>query len=311
MDITILKSSNKMNVLSLFDGISCGRVALERAGIIVDRYVSSEIEPNAIKISNKNYPDIERIGDLKNVDFTQYAGFDLIIGGSPCQDLSNYKYDRGEVTGLNGSKSNLFYHFVRAIKEVQPKYFLLENVASMQQKWVDVISKELGVKPIMINSSSVCAAERKRLYWTNIPNVTQPENINVQLKDIVLQPEQILEKYWYTKYPFTYHGKDKKVEATIHLNGHRQTKEVYNLNGKCNTLLCDGNGGNLVKKIWQDGRIRKLTPLEYERLQTLPDNYTDNVSDSARYTAICNGWTVEVIKHILKNLKELSTPIRI
>lgn len=288
-----------MKILSLFDGISCGRVALERAGITVERYVASEIEPNAIKISKKNYPEIEHIGDITKVDFTQYKGFDLIIGGSPCQDLSNYKYDRGEVTGLDGAKSNLFYHFVRAIKEIHPKYFLLENVASMQKKWADVISKELGVEPIAINSSSVCAAERKRLYWTNIPNVTQPNDKGVLLKDIVLSAEQIPDKYWYTKYPFTYNGADKKVEATIHLNGHRQAKEVYNLNGKCNTLLCDGNGGNLVKKIWQDGRIRKLTPFEYERIQTLPENYTASISDSARYTAIGNGWTVDVVAHIL------------
>lgn len=288
-----------MKVLSLFDGISCGRVALDKLGVPVERYVASEIEPNAIKISNRNYPDIEHIGDVTNIDFTQYKGFDLIIGGSPCQDLSNYKYDRGGVTGLDGSKSNLFYHFVRAIKEIQPNYFLLENVASMQQKWADVISEELGVKPIMVNSSSLCAAERKRLYWTNIPNVTQPNDKGINLQNIVILASEVPEKYWYTKYEHIYHGEDKKVQATILLNGHRQAKEVYNLKGKCNTLLCDGNGGNLVKKIWQDGRIRKLTPLEYERIQTLPDEYTNGVSDSARYTAIGNGWTVDVIAHIL------------
>jgi len=169
----------------------------------------------------------------------------------------------------------------------------------MQKKWVDVISKELGVNPIMINSSLVCGAERKRLYWTNIPNVTQPSDKNINLKDICLKAKDVPEKYWNTKYGFTYNGCDKKVEATIHLNGHRQAKEVYNLNGKCNTLLCDGNGGNLVKKIWQTARVRKLTPVEYERLQTLPDHYTEGVSDSARYTAIGNGWTVDVIAHIL------------
>lgn len=291
-----------MRVLSLFDGISCGRVALDRLGIPIERYVASEIEPNAIKISQKNYPDIERVGDVSKVDFSQYEGFDLLIGGSPCQDLSNYKYDRGGVTGLDGDKSNLFYHFVRALKETQPKYFLLENVASMQKKWADVISQELGVEPIMINSSLVCGAERKRLYWTNIPNVLQPEDKGITLQDIIIQATDIPEKYWYTKYKYTYNGEDKKVEATLHLNGHRQAKEVYNLKGKCNTLLCDGNGGNLVKKVWQAGRIRKLTPLEYERLQTLPDNYTDGVSDSARYTAIGNGWTVDVIAHILKQI---------
>jgi len=292
-----------MKVLSLFDGISCGRVALERAGISVDKYYASEIDKHAITISKNNYPDIHHIGDVREIDCFTFKDVDLIIAGSPCQDLSNYKYDRGDVKGLEGDKSSLFYYFVKAIKEIKPKYFLLENVASMQKKWVDVITQELGVEPIMINSALVCGAERKRLYWTNIPGVTQPQDKNINLKDIVLPEKEVPEKHWYTKYEHTYHGDDKKVEATLHLNGHRQSKEVYNLKGKCNTLLCDGNGGNLVKKIYQNGRIRKLTPLEYERLQTLPDEYTRGVSDSARYTAIGNGWTVDVITHILKFIK--------
>lgn len=226
-----------------------------------------------------------------------------MIGGSPCQDLSNYKYDRGEVKGLDGEKSGLFYYYVKALKEVKPKYFLLENVASMEKKWADVISEELGVEPIMINSALVCAAERKRLYWTNIPNIEQPEDRGTVLKDIVIPASEVPDKYWCTKYPITVHEGDIKVKATIHLNGHRQAKEVYGLNHKCNTLLCDGNGGNLVKKIYQDSRVRKLMPLEYERLQTLPDNYTNCVADSRRYTAIGNGWTVDVIAHILENIK--------
>lgn len=292
-----------MKVLSLFDGISCGMVALERAGIPVERYVAYEIEPNAIKISQKNYPQIEHCGDVTTADFKLYEGFDLLIGGSPCQDLSNYKYDRGDVKGLEGEKSSLFYHFVRALKECKPKYFLLENVASMEQKWVDVISEELGVQPIMINSALVCAAERKRLYWTNIPEVGQPEDKGLSLKDVVFPSEQVPQKYWYDK-PFTFNGDDKKVQCTLHINGHRNMKEVYNLNGKCNTILCDGDGGNRQKKIFQDGRCRKLMPIEYERLQTLPDNYTEGVADSRRYTAIGNGWTVDVIAHIFTYIKK-------
>lgn len=293
-----------LRVLSLFDGISCGMIALKRAGIPVGRYVAYEIEPNAIKISKKNYPQIEQCGDVTKEDFTKYKDFDLLIGGSPCQDLSNYKYDRGEVKGLDGEKSSLFYYYVKALKEVKPKYFLLENVASMEKKWADVISEELGVEPIMINSALVCAAERKRLYWTNIPNIEQPEDKGIVLKDIVIPSNEVPDKYWYTKYPITVHDGDVKVKATIHLNSHKQAKEVYGLNHKCNTLLCDGNGGNLVKKIYQDNRVRKLTPLEYERLQTLPDYYTDCVADSRRYTAIGNGWTVDVIAHIFKSLFE-------
>lgn len=299
-----------MNVLSLFDGISCGMVALERAEISVERYVAYEIEPNAIKISKKNYPQIEHCGDVTTAHFTQYSGFDLLIGGSPCQDLSNYKYGTEGVRGLEGDKSSLFYYYVKALREIKPKYFLFENVASMEKKWADVISQELGVTPIFINSALVCAAERKRLYWTNIPNIQQPKNKEFLLRDIVLPAEQIPEKYWYSKYPITVHEGDVKVKATIHLNGHRQTKEVYSLNHKCNTILCDGNGGNLVKKVFQNNKVRKLTPLEYERLQTLPDNYTDCVSDSRRYTAIGNGWTVDVITHVLSNLKGVKTMIK-
>lgn len=154
----------------------------------------------------------------------------------------------------------------------------------------------------MINSALVCAAERKRLYWTNIPNIEQPEDKGIVLKDIVIPANEVADKYWYTKYPITVHDGDVKVKANIHLNSHRQAKEVYGLNHKCNTLLCDGNGGNLAKKVYQDNRVRRLTPLEYERLQTLPDHYTDCVADSRRYTAIGNGWTVDVIAHILKNI---------
>ena len=175
----------------------------------------------------------------------------------------------------------------------------------MQQKCADVISEELSVKPIMINSSLLCAAERKRLYWTNIPNIKQPTDRGIMLRDIVLRQECIPDKYWYNK-PFTYNGDDKKVQCTLHINGQRNAKEVYNLNGKCNTILCDGDGGNRQKKVYQDGRVRKLMPIEYERLQTLPDNYTDCVSDSKRYTTIGNGWTIDVISHILSFIPDVS-----
>ena len=291
-----------MNVLSLFDGISCGHVALERAGIKVDNYFASEIDKYAIKVAMKNYPNTIQLGNVITVDGFSLPKIDLLIGGSPCQDLSNYKYDRNDVKGLEGSKSSLFYHYVRLLKEVKPTYFLLENVASMQDKWKDVISEELGVQPIMINSSLVCAAERRRYYWSNIPNITQPNDLKIFLKDIVVDATEVPEKYWYDK-EFVYNGDDKKVQCTLDIKGHRQVKEVYNLNGKCNTLLCDGNGGNLQKKVYQNGKCRKLMPIEYERLQTLPDNYTDCVSDSRRYTVIGNGWTIDVISHIFKGLK--------
>lgn len=291
-----------MKVLSLFDGIACGYEALKRAGINVDRYVAYEIDKYAIAIAKENHPDIEEMGDVVNADFTKYEGFDLLIGGSPCQDLSNYKYDRGDVKGLEGEKSNLFYYYVKALRIIKPKYFLLENVASMEEKWKNVISEEVGVEPIMINSDLMSAQLRKRYYWTNIPDIEQPEDKGLYIKDIVVPANDVPDKYWYHR-PFTYNGDDKKVQATLLGSGlMRNMRECYNLNSKCNTLLCDGDGGNRQKKIYQDGRCRKLMPIEYERLQTLPDGYTDCVADSHRYTAIGNSWTCDVIAYIFKHM---------
>lgn len=160
-----------MNVISLFDGISCGMLALLRVGIKVDKYIAYEIDKYAMIVSHKNFPDIIQKGSVVNADFTQYKGFDLLIGGSPCQDLSIAKTNR---QGLLGSRSSLFFEYVNALNIIKPKYFLFENVASMSKENKDIISKCLGVEPIMINSALVSAQQRKRLYWTNIPNVTQP-----------------------------------------------------------------------------------------------------------------------------------------
>jgi site-specific DNA-cytosine methylase len=275
----------------LFDGISGGRVSLERRGIKVDKYFASEVEPKAIKVTMKNYPDTIQIGDVTKVRFEngilytengnyEVGEIDLLIGGSPCQDLSVYKFDRGDVKGLEGKKSNLFYHYERIFKEVKPKYFLLENVP-MQPEWKEIITDLMKVEPIMINSTLVSAAERKRLYWTNIPEVTQPEDKGMIIKDIIVPADQVPDKYWYDK-PFTYNGDDRKVQCTIDIKGHRNMKEVYNINGKCNTLLADGDGGNRQKKVYQDGRCRKFMPIEYERMMTLPDNYTEGMCQIQR-----------------------------
>ena len=303
-----------MNVLSLFDGISCGQVALERAGIKVDNYYASEIEESAIAITQYNYPNTIQLGDVTLLTEEKIKGLgsiDLLIGGSPCTDLSNYKYYMQDSTGLEGKSSRLFYEYLRIKSIVKPKYFLLENVASMKEKWKNVMSELMGCEPILINSALVCAAERKRLYWTNIPNIGQPKDKGIVLRDIVLDSSLVEDKYWYNR-PFIYNGNDKKVQCTLELNGsHRQAKEVYNLSGKCNTLMCDGNGGNIQKKVYQDGKCRKLTPLEYERLQTLPDNYTLKglyngiekiISNSKRYNACGNGWTVDIIAYIFSHL---------
>lgn len=303
-----------MKVLSLFDGISCGQLALERAGVNISKYYASEIDKYAIAITQYNYPNTIQLGDITKITEEQLDALgtiDMVIGGSPCQDLSNYKYDRGEVTGLNGEKSGLFYHFVRILRYINPRYFLLENVASMEDKWRDMITEILGVEPVKINSSLVCAAERKRYYWCNIPNITVPQDTGIMIKDIIIPKSEVPSSYWYNK-PFIYNGDDKKVQCTLQICGHRNMKEVYNINGKCNTLLCDGDGGNRMKKVYQDGRCRKFMPIEYERMQTLPDNYTLHgtkdgqtvtMSNSRRYTAVGNGWTVDIISHIFSGLK--------
>ena len=284
-----------MKVLSLFDGISCGMVALERAGIPVERYVAYEIEANAIKISKKNYPQIEHCGDVTTADFTQYKGFDLLIGGSPCQSLSIVQSKTRQ--NLDG-KSKLFFEFVRAFEEMKAKYFLFENVASMKDECKEVISELLGCEPIFIDSKDFSAQQRPRYYWTNIP-VREIVTPNKQvLRDIM--ETNVDEKYFYN-YPLLDVDMSKQVCATMDFKNHDMHKRIFNPDFKCHTLTAV-SGGHQQKKVLDNGRARKLTPLEYERLQTLPDNYTVGVSNTARYTAIGNGWTVDVIAHILGGL---------
>lgn len=286
-----------MKVVSVFDGISCGMVALERAGIPVEQYVAYEIEPNAIKISQKNYPCIEHRGDVTTADFTQYRGFDLLIGGSPCQSLSIVQSKTRQ--HLDG-KSKLFFEFVRALEEIKPRYFLFENVASMNEESKGVISELLGCEPIFIDSKLFSAQQRPRYYWTNIPVESVPAESPLVLKDI-MEPD-VAEKYFYN-HPLADVDMTKQVCATMVYKNHEIHKRIFNPDFKCHTLTTCG-GGNTQKKVMDHGRARKLTPLEYERLQTLPDNYTEGVADGHRYTAIGNGWTVDVISFILRGVKE-------
>jgi DNA (cytosine-5)-methyltransferase 3A len=286
-----------MKVLSLFDGISCARVALERVGIPVETYYASEIDKYAIQISGKNWPDINHIGDVRDVarkieDFGMEP-IDIIMGGSPCTDLSIIKSKTRE--GLQGKQSNLFFEYVKILRMVKPKYFLLENNYSMMDEARNIISQELGVLPIMIDSSLVSCQDRKRYYWTNIPAITQPLDKGLVLGDIL---EQNVDVKYYYNLPFDFHGEDKKVCATLNFKNHEMHKRVFNPKYKVGTLTTCG-GGNTQKKVYQNGRVRKLTPLEYERCQTLPDNYTAGVADGHRYSTCGNGWTVDVIAHIL------------
>lgn len=288
-----------MRVLSLFDGMSCGQTALEQIGIKPDVYFASEIDPNSIKIGLKNYPDTVQIGDitrLSNESLGMFTNIDLLLGGSPCQNLSitvinNMKHNQG----LEGEKSSLFYEYVRVLETVKPKYFLYENVASMKNKDRDIITNILKVEPIMIDSNLLTAQDRKRYYWTNIPNVTQPDDKGIVLQDVL--EDNVDAKYFY-KQSYDYHGSDKKIEATLNVNTHDMLKRIYNKKNKVGTLTAC-RGGYKQKKVIDNGVARKLTPLEYERLQGVPEDYTEGVADGHRYNMLGDGWTVPVISHIL------------
>jgi len=319
-----------MKVLSLFDGISCARVALERAGIPVEAYYSSEIDKYAIQVSEKNYPDICRVGSVVGLDFI-FRDIDLLIGGSPCQDLSIAKKNR---KGLEGERSGLFWEYVRILKEVKPKYFILENVASMPKEAKAIITEALGVEPIMINASLVSAQNRKRLFWTNIPNVTPPEDKGILLKDIL--EENIQGEYNVNACSFRgryiVDGKRKdvfgaKTEQRLEIGGEKantitkvykdsmvrigqigkggQGDRIYSPQGKSVALSALGGGRGAKTGLYQteEYTVRKLTPIECERLQGLPDNYTEGVSNTQRYKCCGNAFNVDVVAHILSFIK--------
>lgn len=403
-----------MRVLSLYDGISCGMAALERAGIPVESYDAFEIDKYAIQVSQKNYPLIVHHGDVFGGSYSDFKGYDLLIGGSPCTYWSIAKTGR-EVTP-DGMGGKLFMEYVRALRESGCRYFLYENNNSIHQNIKDFISEQLGVQPIMINSALVSAQQRKRCYWTNIPNVSQPADKGILLKDIlesglpwqdksycmtasydgavlwntlqrsqrsmIAEPVGVAQRGRYIQsgnrsgkciggteqfiearkdgksnclttvqkdsmvaepIPFnTYNGEGEKSrtfmagyykygEATIIKNkGFKggataiaqpvrigeygkggQGQRIYSVRGKSVTLSANGGGQGAKTGLYKidlpdgDYIVRKLTPVEAERLQTLPDNYTEGISNTQRYKCIGNGWTVDVIAHILNGLKEV------
>ena len=307
-----------MRVLSLFDGICCGHLALERAGIKIDSYDAYEIEPNAIKATQANFPDVVHHGDVTKEDFTKYKGkIDLLIGGSPCTQLSM----AGNGQGLKGAQSKLFYDYARALEEAQPKYFLLENVI-MKKEWEDIITKILGVEPIEINSSLVSAQNRRRLYWTNIPNVTQPEDRGIKLEDILDDVE--FKNY---KNPAAIRGrrlnKATIVGRRLDENGHRQDYDKTIPISQCLEVRASNTDkSNCLTTVDKDnvltplpvGRypdafknnlpFRYYTTKEMCRLQTLPDSFLNMIPESAARKALGNGWTVNVISHIFSFLPD-------
>jgi len=391
-----------ITVLSLFDGISCARVALERAGIPVKAYYASEIDMHAMLVSRKNWPDIIQLGDITRLWGSLFPkeSVDLLIGGSPCQDLSRAKHDG---KGLEGERSGLFYEYLRILKTVKPRFFILENVASMKREYRDIITKELGVEPIMIDAALVSAQTRKRYFWTNIPGITLPEDRGILLKDIAEDSQAVMLTERRTEEAKRIRAKHKartgkdftprrarelvsrkdgkantltrsqsqeswllipekptrpvlvgKLKGT---NG-GQGSRIYSANGKSITLpshtggnktglyetLPDGRllvreatkkeyaiaeegdsvdtsfpnsttrRGRVGKKaktlmtsthigIYQRGEVRPLTPVECERLQSLPDGYTEGIPKSHRIAVCGNAFNVEVVVHILRDMK--------
>jgi site-specific DNA-cytosine methylase len=261
-----------MNIFSPFDGCACARAAVDKMGISCT-YYASEVDKWAIQIANKNYPDIIQLGNIQDIKGSNLPEIDLMIGGSPCQDLSN----AGNGAGLKGSRSALFYDFVRLLEEIKPKYFVLENVASMKKIWRDKITEILGVEPILIDSALVSAQQRKRLYWTNIEGVTQPDDKGIVLKDII--ESGVVDR-----------NKAYAVDANYWKG---TTLQQYK----------NKNRRQIVHSSVENNKFRILTPVECERLQTLPDNYTEGVSNTQRYRMLGNGFTVDVIAHILSYME--------
>ena len=293
-----------MKILSLFNGISCGMVALERAGIPVERYVSFEIDKYANTVTAKNYPQIELRGDVKTADFTEFEGFDLVLGGFPCQDLSVANRNR---KGLDGERSGLLSELVRALKEVKPKYFLAENVTSMKNAERDRISEILGVEPILINSALVSAQHRRRYYWTNIPNVGLPEDKGILLKDIL--ETNVDRRYYFSEAGYrSWENTKRRIKEQGLSYRYEPIKPPYEVKAACiDANYHKGADGKrpMIQEI--NGEYRVLTPIECERLQTLPDNYTAGISNTRRYRALGNGWTVDVIAHILRHIPKENT----
>ena len=340
-----------MNVLSLFDGMSCGQQALDRLGVEVDNYFASEIDKYAIKITQKNYPNTIQLGDVCDIKAEDLPKIDLILAGSPCQGFSFASQSK---LAFDDPRSALFFEFIRLLKECKPKYFLLENVR-MKKEYLDVITQQVSecypeqgdlpgqanffdaarrIEPIFINSALVSAQNRQRYYWTNIPNVTQPEDRGLILKDVLedgfdseRDKSYCLDANYYKGTNVRGYFKKKRRQLVVKAMTERRTEEskrirkehmkktgkdwsprrgkelVPRADNKANCLTTSMTKEHILEII-EDKELywRKLTPLECERLQTVEDNFTEGVSNTQRYKMLGNGWTIEVICHILNIL---------
>ena len=295
-----------MRVSSLFDGISCGMVALERAGIPVEKYVAYEIDEDAIKVSKHNYPMIEQKGDVFKAEYTE-GEFDILIGGSPCTHWSIARCPQSSggkrETTSSGIGWELFMQYVRALRETKPRWFLYENNESMSDAIKDEITKQLGVEPIMIDSEDFSAQKRKRYYWTNIPVCMDYTPCDTMFRDIQYytnHKEKSFEKYSDTLRV----SPDGKCYSwdTSGKGNYSQQNRARTMDQKMNTLPSSGNDKNNI--YLGDFMFRNIHPIEAERMQTLPDNYTSCLKSGTKRIEVCgNGWTVDVIAHILRGIE--------
>ena len=305
-----------INVLSLFDGMSCGQIALERAGIKVNKYFASEIKPHAIKVTQANYPDTIQLGDVQFItkDTLGSNKIDLLIGGSPCQDFSAANLVQ---SGLQGEKSSLFYEYLRLLKELKPRYFLLENV-KMKQEYQDALSEMLGVEPILIDSYVVSGVYRKRNYWTNIQGIGELVDRGVRLPDILdsgytdrefgmclleslsrplRNPVKIARRYikygfWQVIFKSEEHYKACKYHMHRHFDGlNAKEVEQHIIDRNIDVSVYDG--------------VRYLSQSEMEKAQTIPEGYTSMVTRDQAASLLGDGWTVDVVAHLLQNMNDL------
>ena len=298
-----------MNVLSLFDGISCGQVALDRAGIKIDNYYASEIKKHAIRVTQKHFPNTIQIGDVTKVKYkdgilyTENGVFkvgkiNLLIGGSPCQNFSVARACMYEIDGLKGDKSKLFYEYLRILKEVNPDYFLLENV-KMKKESYEELNSYLGVKGIPINSELVSFQKRPRIYWSNIPNITIPEDKHINFQDYKDTDHDYCNQFKVKRTPSREkmwnngQGRNSTLKSCANVTN---SNKVYCLTRKQDR--CPNSG-----LIEFDDFCRYLTRREIELAQTLPIGYTDGLSYNQMQDVCGDGWTVDIIAHIFSFLK--------
>lgn len=289
-------SKKSINVLSLFDGMSCGQIALQRAGIKVNNYYASEIKKSAIKVTQDNYPNTIQLGDVNMLSINNLPKIDLLIGGSPCQDFSQAKING---KGLDGDKSKLFYQFLRLKEQLKPKYFLLENVR-MKKESEKQLNGYLNVQGLHINSDLVSYQKRPRIYWTNIPNVSVPCDRNIDFQNYIETDYDICNKYKLNKTPSRERmwnsGKGRGDIGSC--SNVTKSKKVYCITRKQDR--CPNSG-----LIEIDDWCRYLTRNELEQAQTVPKGYTDSVSYNQAQDLLGDGWTVDVISHIFSGLKNI------